>query len=107
VTPSRRDPTIIAQLMTIQNSAWAAHPFIGLWGGTDAYSVASDSASLLRPAISTGTPRRNRGIETVGRQPSLAHRMGLLHLRQRGGGMFLTIMVLTLNWAGAQNSQSP
>ena len=39
---------------------------------TDAYSGGSDSASLLRPAISTGTPRRNRGIETVGRQPSSA-----------------------------------
>ena len=39
---------------------------------TDAYSGDSDSASLLRPAISTGTPRRNRGIETVGRQPSSA-----------------------------------
>ena len=36
-----------------------------------------------------------------------AHRMGLLHLRQRGGGRFLTTMMLTLNWAGAQNSLSP
>ena len=34
------------------------------------------------------------------------HRMGLLHLRQRGGGRFLTTMTLTLSWAGAQNSQS-
>jgi hypothetical protein len=34
--------------------------------------VASDPASLLRPAISTGTPRRNRGIETFGRRSSPA-----------------------------------
>ena len=34
--------------------------------------VASDPASLLRPAISTGTPRRNRGIETFGRRSSSA-----------------------------------
>ena len=33
---------------------------------------APDLAALLRPAISTGTPRRNRGIETFGRRPSPA-----------------------------------
>jgi len=34
--------------------------------------VTSDSAPVSRPAISTGLPRRNRGIETFGRRPSPA-----------------------------------
>ena len=34
------------------------------------------------------------------------NRIGLPHLRHRGGGVFLA-MALTLNWAGAQHSQSP
>jgi len=74
----------------------------------DADSGGFRSASLLRPAISTGTtPSQSRHRNLRPPAFTSVHCMGLLHLRQRGGGRFLTTMTLTLNWAGAQNSLSP
>jgi len=63
---------------------------VSLLGNSNGYSPSQSWHRNLRPPAFTSV-----------------HRMGLLHLRQRGGGGFLTTMMLTLDWAGAQNSQSP
>ena len=63
---------------------------VSLLGNSNGYSPSQSWHRNLRPPAFTSV-----------------HCMGLLHLRQRGGGGFLTTMMLTLNGAGAQNSQSP
>ena len=63
---------------------------VSLLGNSNGYSPSQSWHRNLRPPAFTSV-----------------HRIGLLHLRQRGGGGFLTTMMLTLNWAGAQDSQSP
>ena len=90
------------------SSASPAHPSIGLWRVTDAYVGGFRFSIFVTSGDFNGSSplqSRHRNL----RPPAFTsvHCMGLLHLRQRGGGRFLTTMMLTLNWAGAQNSQSP
>jgi hypothetical protein len=89
------------------SSASVAHRFIDPWRA-DVYAGGSRFSSFVTSGDFNGSSplqSRHRNL----RPPAFTsvHRMGLLHLRQRGGGRFLTTMMLTLNWAGAQNSQSP
>ena len=95
------------QLRLPGSSASVAHLFIGLWRVTDATRVASDLAPLFAGDFNGSSPSQSRHRNLRPPAFTSVHRMGLLHLRQRGGGRFLTTMMLTLNWAGAQNSQSP
>ena len=70
--------------------------------------VASDSSIFATSGNFNGySPSQSRHRNLRPPAFTSVHRKGLLHLRQRGGGGFLTSMMLTLNWAGAQNSQSP
>ena len=90
------------------SSASVAHPFIGLWRVTDAYSGGFRFSIFVTSGNFNGySPSQSRHRNLRPPAFTSVHRMGLLHLRQRGGGRFLTTMMLTLNWAGAQNSQSP
>ena len=80
-------------------SALAARLSIAPWRPRETYSAS------LKFSWAFASQSRHRYF----RPPAFASvpSMGLLHLRQRGGGRFLTTMMLTVNWAGAQNSQSP
>ena len=95
------------RLRSPASSASVARLFIGLWRADAHSGDFRFSTRITSRDFNGSSPSQSRHRNFRPPAFTSVHRMGLLHLRQRGGGRFLTTMMLTLNWAGARNSQSP